>query len=133
VGKAKEKATLSGHMRSVSSVAFSPDGQTLASGSRDTTVQLWYAATDFSVYWWYRHHARLFPNDVDMQVDFSCACWGLYLHRKQSRELADAAPILREGRDVLTRLKAGKKLSTDQEKWIAAFDDALENLPAPGR
>ena len=33
--------TLTGHTEEVSSVAFSPDGQTLASGSKDNTVRLW--------------------------------------------------------------------------------------------
>ncbi|KAL8353836.1 hypothetical protein RB601_003595 [Gaeumannomyces tritici] len=37
--------TLEGHGGSVSSVAFSPDGQRLASGSGDNTVKLWDAAT----------------------------------------------------------------------------------------
>jgi len=37
----QEIATLRGHKIRVFSVAFSPDGKFLASGSRDTTIKLW--------------------------------------------------------------------------------------------
>jgi WD40 repeat protein len=37
----KERATLKGHTSPVWSVAYSPEGQTLASGSHDKTVKLW--------------------------------------------------------------------------------------------
>ena len=40
-----EIATLTGHRSDVNSVAFSPDGNTIASGSWDDTIRLWDAAT----------------------------------------------------------------------------------------
>ncbi len=40
-----DELTLAGHAGPVSEVAFSPDGQRLASGSRDQTVKIWDSAT----------------------------------------------------------------------------------------
>ena len=45
VASRKETATLRGHSHGVRSLAFSPDGDLLASGSSDSTVKLWNVAS----------------------------------------------------------------------------------------
>ena len=49
VATGQVEATLKGHESAVISVAFAPDGKTLASGSADQTIRLYFAATDEDV------------------------------------------------------------------------------------
>jgi WD40 repeat protein len=39
--EAKLRTTLKGHTNTATSIAYSPDGKALASGSRDTMIRLW--------------------------------------------------------------------------------------------
>ncbi|MBX9623512.1 MAG: hypothetical protein K2X82_06835 [Gemmataceae bacterium] len=45
LARKQERATIKGHKGAVAAVAFSPDGQTVATGSWDGTVRLWDAAS----------------------------------------------------------------------------------------
>jgi ribosome assembly protein 4 len=46
----RASSTLEGHTEAVLSVAFSPDGKSLASGSGDTTVRIWDLTTETPVH-----------------------------------------------------------------------------------
>ena len=46
----RASSTLEGHTEAVLSVAFSPDGSKLASGSGDTTVRMWDLNTECPLY-----------------------------------------------------------------------------------
>jgi WD40 repeat protein len=46
VTTAQELATLRGHSATIWSLAFSPDGMTLATASQDSTIKLWLARDD---------------------------------------------------------------------------------------
>jgi WD40 repeat protein len=45
IAKPRLQKVLSGHSEAINSVAFSPEGKTLASGSNDNTIKLWDVAT----------------------------------------------------------------------------------------
>ncbi|NET59627.1 MAG: hypothetical protein F6K47_26805 [Symploca sp. SIO2E6] len=51
----REQKTLTGHTNSVNAVVFSPNGQILASGSKDKTIHLWDVSTGELLYHWQAH------------------------------------------------------------------------------
>jgi WD40 repeat protein len=55
-----ERTNFLGHDAAVTSVAFSPDGRTLATGSRDRTVRLWDVATGRALMRWAGHRGRVY-------------------------------------------------------------------------
>jgi WD40 repeat protein len=57
---AKKRATLSGHVGNVLSVAFSRGGKLLASGSDDITIKLWDVATGKNIATLYEHVGTVF-------------------------------------------------------------------------
>ena len=60
----QELDLIGGHTGSVYSVSFSPDGNTLASGSEDDTIRLWDANTG-------EHIRTLTGHDAVLSVSFS--------------------------------------------------------------
>ncbi|TYT71589.1 WD40 repeat domain-containing protein, partial [Microcystis aeruginosa] len=65
----KEIRTLSGHDGNVTSVSFSSDGKTLASGSSDNTIKLWNGNNGW---------------DLDALMERSCDWVRVYLHNPNS-------------------------------------------------
>ena len=130
-----ESSTLRGHIRGIGSLAFSPDGKTLASASDDSNVKLW----DVS--------AKREPDTLKAHGDsvFAVAFW------PDSKTLATASydgVILRDvnTKQVLSRLQAyddpffavafspdGKTLASRSRKTVSLWDvstkEKLGKLP----
>ena len=83
--------TYSGHSDTVTSVAWSPDGQRIASGSYDTTVQVWNAADGGNVYTYSGHSD--FVNTVAWSLDGQRIASGSYDKTVQVWNAADGGNV----------------------------------------
>src|SRR5438105_3863437 len=101
-GQSNEQARLvvqTGHSGSVDSVAFSPDGKTLASGSSDETVKLWDVTSGTELRMLKRHSHKGIPISVS-SVAFS----------PDGKLLASGSEDISEGTITLWDVTSGTEL-----------------------
>jgi WD40 repeat protein len=84
-------ATLKGHSSSVSSVSFSPDGKTLASGSDDNTIKVWNLATGNQITTLKGHSSSV--NSVSFSPDGKTLASGSYDNTIKVWDVATGKPI----------------------------------------
>ncbi|MBI1915935.1 MAG: hypothetical protein HYS12_14550 [Planctomycetes bacterium] len=112
----KERGRLAGHQGDVTTVAFSPNGRSLATGSTDTTVLVW----DVTAL------ARRMPRATDLSARELQERWAA-LAGKDARKAFDAICALAAAKQTVSFLKERLKpaVSPDAKqvsKWISELD-----------
>jgi tetratricopeptide (TPR) repeat protein len=122
--------TLTGHTKQVYSVAFSPDGQTIASGSADGTVLLWVKVlgSDRAIAD-YDEAIRLNPEDADAYSNRGNA----YFHKGDfDRAITDYDEAIRlnpEFADAYHNRGSAYFHKGDSDRAIADYDEAIRLNP----
>jgi WD40 repeat protein len=137
--------TLSGHSRTVQCVAFSPDGELLASGGADSSVKLWDVATRRLVVTLPAHNSRVhwlaFSNDGEVLGtvgDDGIKLWNVKTHQLVfTLEEKQVARIAIAPAGTLLAIGYGHPVFSHQysrpvKLWDFATHQVVKTFPEPG-